>query len=54
VEAALSAASNSGNYHPFQQLLGILQNPYAEQPEHASYAQPPEPSEHVFKTFCGT
>jgi uncharacterized protein YdiU (UPF0061 family) len=54
VEAALSAASNSGNYQPFQQLLGILQKPYAEQPEHASYGQPPEPSQHVFKTFCGT
>jgi len=54
VEAALSAASNSGNYQPFQQLLGILQNPYADQPEHAEYGQPPEPSAHVFKTFCGT
>jgi uncharacterized protein YdiU (UPF0061 family) len=54
VEAALSAASNSGNYQPFQQLLSVLQNPYADQPEHAEYGQPPEPSEHVFKTFCGT
>jgi serine/tyrosine/threonine adenylyltransferase len=54
VEAALAAASNEGDYQPFQQLLGILQRPYADQPEHASYAQPPEPSERVFKTFCGT
>jgi uncharacterized protein YdiU (UPF0061 family) len=54
VEAALAAASNEGDYQPFQQLLGILQRPYADQPEHASYAQPPEPSEGVFKTFCGT
>jgi serine/tyrosine/threonine adenylyltransferase len=54
VEAALSAASDSGNYEPFQQLLGILRQPYADQPEHAEYGQPPEPSEHVFKTFCGT
>jgi protein adenylyltransferase len=54
VEAALSAASDGGDLGPFQQLLGILQNPYADQPEHAAYGQPPEPSEHVFKTFCGT
>ena len=54
VEAALAAASNEGDYQPFEQLLGILQRPYADQPEHAPYAQPPEPSERVFKTFCGT
>ena len=54
VEAALSAASDGGDLGPFQQLLGILQNPYADQPEHAAYGQPPDPSEHVFKTFCGT
>ena len=54
VEAELAAASNEGDYQPFQQLLGILQRPYADQPEHTSYAQPPEPSERVFKTFCGT
>ena len=54
VEAALSAASDSGDLVPFQQLLGILQNPYTDQPEHAAYGQPPAPSEHVFKTFCGT
>jgi uncharacterized protein YdiU (UPF0061 family) len=54
VEAALAAASKEGDYQPFEQLLGILQRPYADQPEHASYAQPPEPSERVFKTFCGT
>jgi uncharacterized protein YdiU (UPF0061 family) len=54
VEAALEAASNGGDYQPFQQLLGILQRPYFDQPEHASFGQPPEPSERVFKTFCGT
>jgi uncharacterized protein YdiU (UPF0061 family) len=54
VEAALEAASNGGDYQPFQQLLGILQRPYVDQPEHASFGQPPEPSERVFKTFCGT
>jgi uncharacterized protein YdiU (UPF0061 family) len=54
VEAALSAASAGGDLGPFRQLLGILQNPYADQPEHAAYGEPPDPSEHAFKTFCGT
>ena len=54
VEAALSAASDSGDYGPFQRLLGILQRPYDDQPDSAEYSQPPEPSAQVFKTFCGT
>jgi uncharacterized protein YdiU (UPF0061 family) len=54
VEAALGAASNSGDYGPFHQLLGILQRPYDDQPDCAEYSQPPESSAQVFKTFCGT
>ena len=54
VEAALNAASDDGDLKPFHQLLGILQRPYDEQSEVAEYGQPPQPSERVFKTFCGT
>ena len=54
VEAALSAASERNDLQPFQQLLGILQRPYDEQPEAAEYAQPPEPSGEIYRTFCGT
>jgi serine/tyrosine/threonine adenylyltransferase len=54
VEAALSAASESGDIKPFHELLGILQRPYEDQPEFAGYAQPPEPSDRVYRTFCGT
>jgi serine/tyrosine/threonine adenylyltransferase len=54
VEAALNAASENGDIEPFRQLLRILQRPCDDQPEFAAYAQPPEPSERVFKTFCGT
>jgi uncharacterized protein YdiU (UPF0061 family) len=54
VEAALNAASENGDLKPFRQLLGILQHPYEEQPEAAEYEQPPEPSERVLQTFCGT
>jgi uncharacterized protein YdiU (UPF0061 family) len=53
VEHALAAAE-SGDYGPFRQLLGILQRPCDEQPEAAEYSLPPEPSERVFQTFCGT
>jgi uncharacterized protein YdiU (UPF0061 family) len=54
VEAALSAASKDGDFQPFNQLVGILQRPYVDQPESAAYSLPPEPSQQVFKTFCGT
>lgn len=54
VEAALEAAAERGDLEPFRQLLGILQHPYEQQPAFADYALPPEPSDRVFKTFCGT
>ena len=53
VQAALDAAEG-GDYAPFHKLLGILQHPYDDQPEVSDYALPPEPSERVFQTFCGT
>ncbi len=54
VEAALQAASDELDFKLFRELLGVLQRPYDEQPELAEYAQPPQPSERVFQTFCGT
>ena len=53
VEAALTAAEG-GDYAPFRKLLAILQRPYEDQPEAAEYSQPPDPSERVLQTFCGT
>jgi uncharacterized protein YdiU (UPF0061 family) len=54
VEAALNAASEGANYTLFRELLGILQRPYDDQPQVAHYGQPPQPSERVLQTFCGT
>jgi serine/tyrosine/threonine adenylyltransferase len=54
VEAALNAASEHGDLQPFHQLLGVLQHPYEDQLDAVQYMQPPEPSERVLKTFCGT
>ena len=53
VEAALSAAED-GDYAPFHKLLNIVQRPYDEQPEVTEFSQPPQPSERVLQTFCGT
>jgi len=53
VQAALDAAE-AGDYSVFRKLLGILQRPYDDQPEVSDYGQPPQPSERVLQTFCGT
>ncbi len=53
VEAALNAAE-SGDYAPFRKLLAVLSRPFDDQPEVAELANPPQPSERVLQTFCGT
>ena len=53
VQAALDAA-DLGDYQPFHKLLDILQRPYDAQPAFTEYTQPPQPSERVLQTFCGT
>jgi len=54
VQSALAAAE-AGDYEPFRKLLGILQRPYDDQTDMAAeYGQPPQQSERVLQTFCGT
>ena len=55
VEEALDAASDDANLQPFEQLLGVLTNPFEERAEFARYAQP-APAEFMadYATFCGT
>lgn len=53
VESALNAAEQ-GQYRPFRELLEVLQHPYDDQPSRSEYARPPEASERVLQTFCGT
>jgi len=53
VEAALEAA-NQGDFAPFEKLHEVLSNPFAEQPEHAEYENPPTEDERILATFCGT
>lgn len=53
VQAALDAAE-AGDYEPLRILLGVIQHPFEAQPERSQYAEPPQPSERVLQTFCGT
>ncbi|WP_454916154.1 protein adenylyltransferase SelO [Xanthobacter sediminis] len=53
VEWALDAAVEESDYGPFEELLGVIQHPYEEQPRFAAYAElPPEMKD--YQTFCGT
>lgn len=54
VEAALDAAVQQEDFAPMETLLAVLATPFAVKPEHAEYSHPPEPSERVYQTFCGT
>ena len=47
-------AVDGGDLRPFEELLTVLAKPYEEQPAFAAYAEPPEPTERVYQTFCGT
>ncbi|RLL40569.1 YdiU family protein [Oceanobacillus piezotolerans] len=54
VEEALEAAVAKGDYSVMEGLLKVLSNPYAYSPEQEEYAKPPEPSDCLYQTFCGT
>ena len=48
------AAAVAGDYTPFERLLAVLQTPYETQDGAEDLTRPPEPSEVVHQTFCGT
>jgi uncharacterized protein YdiU (UPF0061 family) len=54
VEAVIAAAVDSGDFSPFEELSEVLSRPYEDQPDFAGYALPPQESERVYRTFCGT
>ena len=53
VEAALNSAVQ-GDLSVFQNLLEVLKKPYEETEKLKPYQSPPEPSDQVYQTFCGT
>lgn len=54
VEEAIAAAVERDDLAPFEALVAVLANPFAEQPGRERYAQPPRPEQRVRATFCGT
>jgi uncharacterized protein YdiU (UPF0061 family) len=54
VEAALTAASESGNLGPIQDLLAVLSSPFSPQSGTIDYTEPPPASAPRYRTFCGT
>ncbi|MEM6620801.1 MAG: YdiU family protein [Pseudomonadota bacterium] len=53
VQAAISAGL-SGDFNPFEEIVGVLSAPFDDNPEHAAYGSPAGPKERVLQTFCGT
>ena len=55
VEAALSAAVNTGDLAPFERLLAVLQHPFDERIEDAEFERPASIEETAgYRTYCGT
>ncbi|MBZ8119099.1 YdiU family protein [Roseovarius sp. LXJ103] len=47
-------AAREGDFAPFERLLSVLSKPFEAQPGVEDLRRPPEPSEVVQQTFCGT
>ena len=54
VAAMIDAAVLRQDLQPFHELLGVLANPYKDQPGAERYASAARPEECVTATFCGT
>jgi uncharacterized protein YdiU (UPF0061 family) len=54
VEAVIAAAVQRGDFHPFEELLGVLARPFEDQPGAERFQLPPKAEERVLATFCGT
>jgi serine/tyrosine/threonine adenylyltransferase len=54
IEQMIEAATEQGDFTPFERLMLVLARPFQEQEEHAQLAEPPAASERVLQTFCGT
>jgi uncharacterized protein YdiU (UPF0061 family) len=54
IETVVKAATDGGDFAPFEELVTILSRPFDPHPEFARYAEPPLEHERVLATFCGT
>ena len=54
VENTLTAAIEEGNFEPFEELFNVLMTPYSGDNGLSEFTKPPEPSNEIYQTFCGT
>jgi uncharacterized protein YdiU (UPF0061 family) len=54
VEEALASATEHGDLNTIERLLGVLNDPFAEQPAQSEYSSPPPAGSPAYQTFCGT
>ena len=54
VAAAIDAAVDRQDLHPFEDLLEVTSHPFDDQPNQQRYTTPARPEECVTATFCGT
>jgi len=54
IEQMIEAAVERGDFAPFEEISALLSQPFRDQSGFAAYARPPQPSERVLQTFCGT
>ena len=54
VEAAITAAVEQQDLHPFEDLLSVILRPYEDRPGMQPYSTPASPEQRVIATFCGT
>ena len=54
IEEIIQAAVENGDFHPFHQLVDILNHPFEYKSALKKYALAPRPEQVVHETFCGT
>ena len=54
VQAVLDAAIERQDFRPFETLLDVVSQPFADRPDFVHYTRPARPEERVTQTFCGT
>ena len=54
IEALINAAVDAEDYSLFEQMSAVLSRPFDSQGGAEAYAEPPQASERVLQTFCGT
>jgi uncharacterized protein YdiU (UPF0061 family) len=47
-------AAVAGDYAPFERLIAVLSQPFADNAEASDLKRPPQAYEVVHATFCGT